>query len=424
MLGALSPSFKHKASSIPASAHITMQDLVGVIIWYIMYIPLVMVPPEHLQKPFLVSSIAFICTLIGLLSWSVSSAGGGGPLFNVPNTASSTSFSMMLGFSSMLGSWGSGTIGQSDWIRYSNRRYYPMLSQLIAAPTMITACALTGIVITSASAQILGQIIWSPILLMGTSKEALKLLLTLLLGAIQDHYQSNPAVRAAVFFGGLGCTGAQLSLNVLLTAISTGMDMAGLWPKYLNIRRGAYILAILGLATNPWQILSSASTFLNVISGLGIFFAPATGILVGDYLVVRRRRVKVEDLYRGGPSSIYWYSRGFNWRTLVAFGLGCAPFWPGFIMSLIDPLSKSNWVKLFTICFPVGLAIGFTGYVAISLAFPPDGLDQGETTLDDRRFLRSVRGWMPGDSDTGDVIDKDKHTGQVLTNPVNESTLE
>ena len=81
---------------------------------------------------------------------------------------------------------------------------------------------------TSASSEILGEIIWSPIGL---------------LSALQDYYQSSPGVRAACFFAGLGLTGAQLSINVVLNSVSTGMDMAGLWPKYINIRRGAYILA-------------------------------------------------------------------------------------------------------------------------------------------------------------------------------------
>lgn len=48
-------------------------------------------------------------------------------------------------------------------VRYSERRYYPLLSQLFAAPFMITICALVGVVVTSASSQILGEIIWSPI---------------------------------------------------------------------------------------------------------------------------------------------------------------------------------------------------------------------------------------------------------------------
>ena len=39
----------------------------------------------------------------------------------------------------------------------------------------------------------------------------------------------------------------------------------------MNIRRGAYLLAALGLASNPWQYLSNAATFLTVLSGFGIF---------------------------------------------------------------------------------------------------------------------------------------------------------
>lgn len=46
-----------------------------------------------------------------------------------------------------------------------------MLSQLVAAPVMITSCALVGVVVTSASSQILnleqGELIWNPIFLLG-----------------------------------------------------------------------------------------------------------------------------------------------------------------------------------------------------------------------------------------------------------------
>jgi NCS1 family nucleobase:cation symporter-1 len=74
---------------------------------------------------------------------------------------------MMLGITSILGSWGSGTIGQSDWTRYANRRYAPTFSQLIAAPVTITLTALFGVIITSASSKILGELYWSPIVLLG-----------------------------------------------------------------------------------------------------------------------------------------------------------------------------------------------------------------------------------------------------------------
>jgi len=399
VLGGLSPKFKHMTSSIPVSSHITVQDLIGVIIWYILYIPLVLVPPEKMQKPFVCSSIAFGATLIGLLAWSVPKAGGGGPLFHTVNTASSKSYSMMLGITSILASWGAGTIGQSDWVRYSKRRYYPMLSQLVAAPMMITCCALVGVVVTSASSKILGEIYWSPITL---------------LSQVQEYYNSSSGVRAAVVFAGAGITFAQLAINVLLNSVSTGMDMAGLWPKYINIRRGAYILAILGLASNPWQILASAETFLNVVSFLGIFNAPMTGIMLADYLVVRRCRVKIEDLYNGTPSSIYWYWKGLHWRAVVAFVIGVWPFWPGFFMSLFNPSVSNGWVKLFNISFLVGLGLGFVAFLVICAISPPPHYKEGLPYLDDERFCKSVT----GEPLPHQVEDVDKAKDQVTTTSI------
>jgi len=54
------------------------------------------------------------------------------------------------------------------------------------------------------------------------------------------------------------------------------MDMAGLCPKYINIIRGSYIMAVIGIAAQPWQLLSTADKFLKVLSGFGVFMAPAT----------------------------------------------------------------------------------------------------------------------------------------------------
>ena len=86
-------------------------------------------------------------------------------------------------------------------------------------------------------------------------------------------------------------------------------------------------MAALGLASNPWQYLSNASTFLTVLSGFGVFrtcsfawdttaeetlicviVAPFTGVMLADYLVVRRCVIKLEDCYVGNSTSLYWYA--------------------------------------------------------------------------------------------------------------------
>jgi cytosine/uracil/thiamine/allantoin permease len=63
--------------------------------------------------------------------------------------------------------------------------------------------------------------------------------------------------------------------------------------------------------------------FLNFLPWLMESFR---GILLTDYFLVRRRKLKVPDLYRGDSSSIYWYKMGLNWRAVVAFVMGVWPF--------------------------------------------------------------------------------------------------
>jgi NCS1 family nucleobase:cation symporter-1 len=51
-----------------------------------------------------------------------------------------------------------------------------------------------------------------------------------------------------------------LSINVVGNVLAGGLDVASVFPKYINLRRGAYVLAALSVLPNPWQQLASGST--------------------------------------------------------------------------------------------------------------------------------------------------------------------
>lgn len=173
-------------------------------------------------------------------------------MFQEAGTAPNIGWAFMFGITALLGAWGGGTLGQSDWTRYASRRYAPTSSQLLASPVTIAVTAIIGIVVTSASRDILGgELQWNPIYL---------------LAKIQDYYDSSSGARAGVFFASSGLVCSQLAvrprlvnvprhsltmsqISLVLNAMSAGMDMAGLWPKYINIRRGAYIMAMIGILT-------------------------------------------------------------------------------------------------------------------------------------------------------------------------------
>lgn len=133
-------------------------------------------------------------------------------MFHSPGTSGNIGWGFMYGITSIMGSWGSGTLGQSDWTRYARRRFAPTLAQLLAAPLTITITAMIGIIVTSASKDLLGQTIWSPIEL---------------LAEIQEKYHSSPRVRAAVFFGSLGMVSTQLSVSLVLSFFFAPLVISG-----------------------------------------------------------------------------------------------------------------------------------------------------------------------------------------------------
>jgi hypothetical protein len=168
-------------------------DAVFLIAWlsspHLQWIPLDLKWYDHLLSSYLLTSIVR----------AVHNAGGAGSLFHEPATADNVGWSFMFGITAILGAWGAGTLGQSDWTRYANRKFAPTLSQLVAAPITISVTAIIGIIVTSASHDILGgELVWNPIYL---------------LADIQEEYNSSSRSRAAVFFASMGMVSSQLAVS-------------------------------------------------------------------------------------------------------------------------------------------------------------------------------------------------------------------
>jgi hypothetical protein len=113
-------------------------------------------------------------------------------------------------------------------------------------------------------------------------------------------------------------------------AISGSIDLSTLLPRYVNGRRGPFIVAIVGFAVCPWEFLNTANAFISVLSGFSIFLGPLAGIMMADYFLIRRQKIKLSDLYTANKSSIYWYTHGEplvgNSSILEVPLLTCSPF--------------------------------------------------------------------------------------------------
>ena len=85
-----------------------------------------------------------------------------------------------------------------------------------------------------------------------------------LFDAILDHHFGSGA-RAGIFFAALAFYLGVFATNFGANSIPFGSDMTGLFPKWLTIRRGQVLCAILGVVVQPWQLMANASAFLRSI---------------------------------------------------------------------------------------------------------------------------------------------------------------
>lgn len=130
------------------------------------------------------------------------------------------------------------------------------------------------------------------------------------------------AQRFGIFVIALAFALAQLGTNIAANSVSAGTDMTALLPRFLNIRRGGYICALVGLAMCPYTLLTSANQFTTYLSAYSVFLSSIAGVMCADYYLVRRGYLEVKELYDGRSTGPYYFTYGFHWRAYAAYIAG------------------------------------------------------------------------------------------------------
>ncbi|KAI1495240.1 uracil permease [Biscogniauxia mediterranea] len=299
ILTALWPGYAALPNGLPGGAAGTSQGLLSYFIYWCVQFPLLLIPTHKLQYVFWVKSVAVTPMALGMVIWITIRAGGKGDFFYAPAAVSGSAraWLWLSNLTSIAGGYSTLAVNISDFSRFSKTRGAP-LWQLPCIPFFKVLIGTFGIVSASASKQLYGKTLWSPL-------------------EIIAQWQGSPGGRVAAFFCASIWLLAQISANISANSISFANDMTTLAPRWFNIRRGVVLASLVGgWALCPWIITSSASSFLNFMGGYAVFMTPIAGIFFCDYWVVKRRRYDVPALY--DPNGIYRYGWGGNWRALVA----------------------------------------------------------------------------------------------------------
>src|SRR5277367_4611262 len=270
---------------------------------------------------------------LALLLWAKGKAGGFGPMLATPSKFQS--FGEFFRFfipslTGVVGFWATVSLNIPDFTRYARRQRDQMLGQALGLPATMTFYSFIGIAVTSATLIIFGQALWNPV-------DALSRL-------------GNPL---AVVIAMIALLMATLNVNVAANVVSPANDFSNLWPRKISFRTGGMLTCLVGVLMQPWRLLASYGNYVSGwLVGYSGFLGPVAGILICDYFVQRKKILNAEDLYRRG--GIYEFSRGVNWKAILALVAGCAVAFVGLVYAPVRVLYDYAWF--------VGFGVSFVAY--------------------------------------------------------------
>jgi len=272
----------------------------------------------------------------GLLVWAVSRAHGLGPLLSEPGKFSSAGafFKIFVpSLTAMIGFWATLSLNMPDFTRFGRSQREQVVGQVIALPTTMFVFAAMGVLITSATSIIYGEVIWDPVKLI-------------------SHFR-DPLVIAVSMFTAVVAT---LAVNIAANVVSPANDFANAFPRLISFKTGGLITGVVGILIQPWRLLADPSGYiftwlLGYSGGLGSI----AGVLIADYWIVRKKTLRLEDLYL--TDGAYRYSDGWHVAGVLATLAGCAAAWGGLVIPAIRPLYDYAWFVGFGVALAVYLAL-------------------------------------------------------------------
>ncbi|KAF8141919.1 permease for cytosine/purines, uracil, thiamine, allantoin-domain-containing protein [Boletus edulis] len=347
MIKAIWPSIARMPNHLSPNANITSSGLLCYTIYWLIQLPFLLVSPHKVRLLFLVKGVVVPIAWLAMVIWAFVQVPPSGGLFAEHATISGPQFSWnwLSAMNSALGVYASLSVNIPDFTRYAKDEKAQYVQPVII-PIAFILCSFAGIAVTNAGIQLYGEVLWDPLLLI-------------------DKWEN----RAAAFFASFAFALTTVGTNISANSLGAGNDMTVLLPKYINIRRGQIICAIIGgWALCPWEILASAQGFLNFVNGYTVFLGPFAGIMVTDFWLVHRGKVDVPAMY--DPNGRYRYIGGFNWRAVLAMLVTVVPTFPGLINSINPAINVGNMTYLFDISWIYGFVVSCVVYYTTSVLFP------------------------------------------------------
>jgi nucleobase:cation symporter-1, NCS1 family len=301
---------------------------------------------ETVAAPFL------IIVGLALLGWAISAVGGLGTILRESDGLAVGGEPLPFGtfmltlfipwLTAMVGYWATLSLNIPDFTRYARGQREQAVGQAVGLLTTMPLFAFIGVAVTGATLILYGEAIWNPIDLL----------------ALLTQEFGGPALGVAAM---LALIVATLSTNIAANVVAPANSISNLLPRRISFRLGGLIAGVFGILIMPWRLLDMYQAWLISYSGL---LGAVGGVMMADYLLVRRGRLSVPDLY--DERGIYVYGDGINRHAMAALAAGILVALLGRFVPGLGFLFSGAWFSATLVSF-VAYAVLMRG-----TAIPPE----------------------------------------------------
>jgi nucleobase:cation symporter-1, NCS1 family len=320
---------------VPSWAHFAGAQAVCFTFFWLLNVAVILRGIETIRFLQGVSAPLLLVMGLALLLWAGSKAGGFGPMLATPSKFATFGefFKFFIpSLTGVVGFWATVSLNIPDFTRYAKSQRSQILGQAIGLPATMTFYSFIGIAVTSATLIIFGQALWDPVAVLSR------------LG--------NPF---AVILAMLALLMATLNVNVAANVVSPANDFSNLSPRRISFRLGGLITCFVGVAMQPWKLMANYGSYIfGWLVGYSGFLGPIAGVMICDYFIVRKKILRVEDLYQ--RHGLYEYRRGFNWQAVIALAAGAGVAFIGLFVPQLRVLYNYAWFVGFFVSFVVYFA--------------------------------------------------------------------
>lgn len=278
-------------------------EVLGFFLFLIMNLTVVIRGAESIKFLETMAAPLLLVVSVGLMIWAFPQVSLT-ELFNAPaKRPEGASFwgYFFGGLTAMVGFWATLALNIPDFSRYARSQKDQVKGQIYGLPLTMFFFASLGVILTAASASLVGETISDPVNLIGKIESPFWVVIAMVMIII-----------------------ATLSTNTAANIVSPTNDFQNIAPKKINQTRGVLLTGFVGVLLMSWELLkklgviesdvSVESIYTNWLLSYSSLLGPIAGIMIVDYFIVKKQTLNLPELYK--TNGIYG---GFNKAGMIAF---------------------------------------------------------------------------------------------------------